>query len=201
MHLNNLYLSYNKAMESPETNTLTGMNRYIQKIEDFLPEQDAASVMRFAESMLLLHRVVLVSDAYFQGLGTSKGRFLILTRLLLSDSPDGESISDLRPFYPISYAAMSGVLDTLEKDNMVERCTNIEDRRKVNIRLTEKGRTFIIDFLPPHVANVKKIGLGIDEEELAVLFSSLKKIIAGFERLTSCSSEENNNGDVGRKER
>ena len=171
-------------MEQNGTNNLPGMKDFLPKFEEFLPEQDVEFMMRFAEMMLLLHRVVLVGDAYFQSMGTAKGRFIILTRLLLSDSSSGESISDLRPFYPISYAAMSGVLDTLEKDGMIERCANPEDRRKVNIRLSEKGRKFIIDFLPAHVENVQKIGSGLKEDEIAQMFGSLKKIIVGFERLT-----------------
>ncbi len=187
-------------MEPDEMNDLPGMKKYIQKFEDVVPGQDADFLMKFAEMMLLLHRVVVVSDAYFQSMGTSKGRFLILTRLLLADSPNGESISDLRPFYPISYAAMSGVLDTLEKDNMVERCANKEDRRKVNIRLTEKGRTFIMDFLPPHVQNVKKIGVGFDEGEIASMFTSLEKILDGFEELARFSSGNIDADRVGRKE-
>jgi len=171
-------------MKQNGTDNLAGMMDFLPKFEAFLPEQDVEFMMRFAETMLLVHRVVVVSDAYFQSMGTAKGRFLILTRLLLSDSSSGESISDLRPFYPISYAAMSGVLDTLEKDGMIERCANPEDRRRVNIRLSEKGRKFIIDFLPAHVENIQKIGSGLQEDEIGQMFGSLKKIIAGFERLT-----------------
>jgi len=96
-----------------------------------MPNQDVVPMMKFVETMLLLHRVVMVSDAYFKSLGTSKGRYFIMMRLLLSDSPGGESISELRLFYPISLAAMSGVLDTLEKDDLVERCANLGDRRKM----------------------------------------------------------------------
>jgi DNA-binding MarR family transcriptional regulator len=171
-------------MEQNGTDNLPGMKDFLPEFEELLPEQDVESMMRFSEMMLLLHRVVVVSDTYFQSMGTAKGRFFILTRLLLSDSSSGDSISDLRPFYPISYAAMSGVLDTLEKDDMIERCANLEDRRRVNIRLSEKGRKFIIDFLPAHVENVKKIGSRLQEGEVAQILDSLKRIIGGFERLT-----------------
>jgi DNA-binding MarR family transcriptional regulator len=186
-------------MEHNGTDNLPGMKDFLPKFEEFLPEPDVAFIMRFAETMLLLHRVVVVSDAYFQSMGTAKGRFLILTRLLLSDSSSGDSISDLRPFYPISYAAMSGVLDTLEKDGMIERCANPEDRRKVNIRLSEKGRKFIIDFLPAHVENVKKIGLRLQEDEVAQMFGSLKKIINGFEQLTQSLPGKSSTANGGRK--
>jgi len=95
---------------------------------------------------------------------------VILTWLLLSDASSGESISALRPFYPISYAAMTGVLDTLEKDGLIERSANPEDRRRVNIRLSEKRRKFIIDFLPVHVENVKKISSELQEDDAAQMF-------------------------------
>lgn len=186
-------------MESKGIDKSTEMKEFLSKFEEFLSGQDVEFMMKFAEMMLLLHRVVVVSDTYFQKMGTSKGRFLLLIRLLLSDSPAGESISVLRPFYPISYAAMSGVLDTLEKDGMVERCDNPEDRRKVNIRLTDKGRGFIVNFLPAHVDNVKKIGSALQEEEVEQLFGSMKKIIGGFEHLANSLPKERGNKDGGRK--
>lgn len=186
-------------MELNGIGKLPEMKKFLTGFEAFLSEQNVEFIMKFAEMMLLLHRVVVVSDAYFQKMGTSKGRFLILVRLLLSDSPSGESISALRPFYPISYAAMSGVLDTLEKDGMVERCVNPEDRRKVNIRLTGKGRGFIVDFLPAHLENVKKIGSEIQEDEIEQMFDSLKKIIGRFERLINSLPEKHSNKGRGRK--
>jgi DNA-binding MarR family transcriptional regulator len=186
-------------MELNGTGKLQGMKEFQPRMEEFLSGQDVEFMMKFAEMMLLLHRVVVVSDAYFQKMGTSKGRFLILIRLLLSNSPAGESISVLRPFYPISYAAMSGVLDTLEKDSMIERCDNPEDRRKVNIRLTVKGRGFITDFLPPHLENIKNIGSELQEDQIEHLFGSLKMIIGGFERLAKSPPEERSYKGAGRK--
>lgn len=186
-------------MEQTGTEKSPEMKEFLPKFEEFLSGKDVEFMMKFAEMMLLLHRVVVVSDAYFQKMGTSKGRFLLLVRLLFSNSPAGESISDLRPFYPISYAAMSGVLDTLEKDGMIERCDNPEDRRKVNIRLTDKGRGFIIDFLPAHLENVKKVGSALQEDEVEQLFGSLKNIIGGFERLAKSLPEKRSNESAGRE--
>ncbi len=180
-------------MEPNGIGNLPEMKKMLTTFETFLSGQNVEFIIKFAEMMLLLHRVVVVSDAYFQKMGTSKGRFLLMVRLLLSDSPAGESISVLRPFYPISYAAMSGVLNTLEKDGMVERCINPEDRRKVNIRLTGKGRGFIVDFLPAHLENVKKIGAEIQEDEVEQMFDSLKKIIGRFERLIKSLPEDRGN--------
>lgn len=186
-------------MERNGSGKLQEIKDFLPKFEEYLSGQDAEFVVEFAEIMLLLHRVVVVSDAYFQKIGTSKGRFFLLVRLLFSDSPAGESISALRPFYPISYAAMSGVLDTMEKDGMIERCNNPEDRRKVNIRLTDKGRSFIIDFLPVHLENIKKIGSELQEDEVEQLFGTLKMIIGGFERLAKCLPEECIDKGAGRK--
>lgn len=177
-------------MELNGKDTQLNMKDYLPRFEEYLEEQDVGFMMSFAETMLLLHRVVVVSDGYFQSMGTSKGRFLILIRLLLSDTPEGESISALRPFYPISYAAMSGVLDTLEKDGMIERCANPADRRRVNIRLTRTGRDFIVNFMPNHLENIKRIASGFIEDEVAVLSTSLKKLITGFEQVSTARREK-----------
>ncbi|MEX0719707.1 MAG: MarR family transcriptional regulator [Balneolaceae bacterium] len=62
------------------------------------------------------------------------------------------------------------VIDNLEKNGLVIRSKNPNDRRAVIINLTKKGKTFIMDFFPQHLAKII--------EEFSVLTSAEKKSLA-----------------------
>ena len=169
------------ASEIKQQTAKPDFRKFDARLKALFPELDVDFMVGFGSTMLMLHTFMVLTESYFQSLGTSKGRFLILVRLLISDSPVGESISSLRPFYPISYAAMSGVLDTLEKDGMIERLSHPSDRRKVNIRITEAGRAFMMDFVPKHLENIKALSSLLTEEDRVMLPEIVQKLIRGFE--------------------
>lgn len=70
--------------------------------------------------------------------GLSVSQLHLLTPLL--DSPDGESVGSLADNAEIASPTATRMLDSLERDGVVERRTSSEDRRRVVIRLTEQGR-------------------------------------------------------------
>ena len=157
------------------------IDQHLEKFEEIFPELDVAFVLRSAGTMLLIHTFMMLTESYFKSAGTSKSRFIILVRLLISKSPEGESISNIRPFYPISNAALSGVLDTLERDGMIERLANASDRRKVNVRITENGRRFIMGFFPRHLKNVKTMSAFVTDGDMSTLSDILQRLIHGVE--------------------
>lgn len=162
---------------------------YSRRFRALFPGLDVDFMVGFGSTMLMLHTLMVQTESYFQSVGTSKGRFLILVHLLIVDSPQGESISELRLFYPITYAAMSGVLDTLEKDGMIKRLTHPTDRRKVNIRITDAGRTFMMDFIPKHLENLRSISALLKDDDRTRFPDILQKLITGFGRFLSPDSE------------
>jgi DNA-binding MarR family transcriptional regulator len=171
------------------TNQKPTIYEFADQFEVLFPGLNAAFMLRFAGTMLRIHSFMMLTESYFQSAGTSKGRFIVLVRLLISKSPEGESISSIRPFYPISNAALSGILDTLERDAMIERLPNPSDRRKVNIRITEPGRRFIMGFLPKHLQNVKTMSAFVTDEEISTLSNIVQKLIHGVELFLSKETE------------
>jgi DNA-binding MarR family transcriptional regulator len=165
-------------------------SEYFYKLEKMFPDLDIDFMVGFGSTMLRIHRLMVLTESYFQNVGTSKSRFLILARLLIADSPQGESISQIRLFYPISYAAMSGVLDTLEKDGMIERLSHPSDRRKVNIVITDAGREFMMNFIPSHIENLKAISACLSNEDMMAFSDTLKTLITGFGDFLSKDSDK-----------
>jgi DNA-binding MarR family transcriptional regulator len=73
--------------------------------------------------------------------GLSEGRFELLLRLKHgSDAPLGELAEQLH----VSPRNVTGLVDHLERDGLVERRPDPNDRRSVRAHLTEKG-TFLIE--------------------------------------------------------
>jgi MarR family 2-MHQ and catechol resistance regulon transcriptional repressor len=64
------------------------------------------------------------------------------------------------------------VIDNLQKNGMVEKKTDPNDRRAVIISLTKKGRSFIEDFFPKHLDKIK--------EEFSCLSIKEKEQLAGI---------------------
>ncbi|MCK5879308.1 MAG: MarR family transcriptional regulator [Holophagae bacterium] len=165
---------------------------YFARFKKLLPGMDLDFMFNFARGMQLLHHTLILAESYFQKVGLSKSRFLILVHLLVSESPDGESISDLCPFYPMSSPTMTGLLDTLEKEGMIARLPNPSDRRKVNIRITDAGRAFMMDFLPKHQANARAMSKFLTPGDREMLPAILQKLNTGIEGFLSRDEEQAN---------
>lgn len=71
------------------------------------------------------------------------------------------------------------VIKNLEKDGLVKRYSDPEDKRATIIALTDKGREVIENILPEHIMNISKIfNILTDEEKL-----TLKKILKKFKEI------------------
>jgi MarR family transcriptional regulator, negative regulator of the multidrug operon emrRAB len=70
--------------------------------------------------------------------GLSEGRFVLL--FLLDAAADGLSPKTLAEQAGVTRATVTGLLDGLERDGMIERHSADNDRRALCIRLTSKGK-------------------------------------------------------------
>ncbi|MGL4873083.1 MAG: MarR family winged helix-turn-helix transcriptional regulator [Clostridium sp.] len=61
------------------------------------------------------------------------------------------------------------VIKNLEKDGLVVKRVDAEDRRAVFISITEKGRKIIEDMFPKHVENINNIFSVLTDEEKKML--------------------------------
>ncbi len=68
----------------------------------------------------------------------SEGRFVIL--FLLDSADDGLAPNELAAQSGVTRATITGLLDGLERESLIERHTQNDDRRTVRVRLTPKGK-------------------------------------------------------------
>lgn len=119
-----------------------------------------------------------VIDAHFNARGLSQGRFTVL--MLLFDKNNGEpqalTPAQLAEQSGVTRATMTGLIDTLERADMVVRTPDPADRRQVSVQLTPHGLQFLQDMLPEHFARINTLLEPLSDKERRTLVRLLGKI-------------------------
>lgn len=89
--------------------------------------------------------------------GLSQGRFTVLMLLNCDENQGTASPSELSEAAGVSRAAMTAIIDGLEKEGLVAREPHPEDRRKLGVRISDRGRGLMEGIVPGFFA-------GIDEQ-------------------------------------
>lgn len=111
--------------------------------------------------------------------GISQGRFTVLMLLnCCSDVPC--TPADLAARSGVTRAAMTGLVDTLEKDGIVTREADAADRRSILVRLTQTGHALLERMLPDYFACVAAIMAPLRPGERKQLVSLLQKLQRGL---------------------
>jgi DNA-binding MarR family transcriptional regulator len=77
----------------------------------------------------------------------------------------------------VTRATMTGLIDTLERDGLVKRVRDANDRRMMSVNLTPKGRKLLEKILPSHFRAMAGIMSPLKESERKTLVSFLNKIL------------------------
>jgi DNA-binding MarR family transcriptional regulator len=94
--------------------------------------------------------------------GITVAQSFILFSLLEND---GLYVKSLAERLIIDSSAITGLVDRLEKENLVERRVDPEDRRAFRIFLTEKGRNLANTISPIALEFNEKLKAGLNKEE------------------------------------
>lgn len=93
------------------------------------------------------------------------------------------TLGDLQPrqlaaLSGVSRAAVSGVLNTLERDGLVERLREHSDGRLVTVRLTEDGAERVQAVYRAQNRRERELFASLDDDELDVLSSFIRRLLA-----------------------
>ncbi|MEM9064371.1 MAG: MarR family transcriptional regulator [Planctomycetota bacterium] len=140
------------------------------------------------ELWLLLLRtasdVLAEFEAFLAGHGLSQGRFIVLM-LLNKCISEPATASDLADRSGMSRGAMTGVIDSLEEEGLVERTRSAEDRRSWVVKITPAGESRLDEILPGHFEGISERMGVLDEGERAQLSEQLKRFLDAGELLTA----------------
>ncbi|MEO8875782.1 MAG: MarR family transcriptional regulator [Polyangiaceae bacterium] len=104
-------------------------------------------------------------------------RFDLLANLIRED---GQTLAALSRRMLVTAGNVTGLVDRAERDGLVERRNDPEDRRLSRVFLTKKGRALIVSLLPRHAALVVDLLGGIDAKDRKELRRLLGKLRGSF---------------------
>ncbi|PRX45193.1 DNA-binding MarR family transcriptional regulator [Prauserella shujinwangii] len=142
-----------------------------------LPEIDADAL----RLVLTLHRVTsaIVYDlesAVHRPRGLSWPGFRVLFVLWIAGPLESKRVAELSG---MSRAAVSALVNTLERDGLVSRRQADHDRRAVQLSLTDTGRETIVGDYHAHNEREQAWATTLDPAERAQLVGLLEKLMAG----------------------
>jgi len=76
----------------------------------------------------------------------------------------------------IASSSITYVVDKLEKKDLILRTHYPEDRRIINVSITDEGRKMMDEIFPVHTKGIQRILEGLDTNEKKEMISQLKKL-------------------------
>ncbi len=144
----------------------------------YIPDADLSRVEAALICVRTMNDLYQSVEANLSRFGLSVGRLGILI-LLHNSGEAGRTPSELADEGGITRATVTGLLDGLEKEGLVERIKHPGDRRMLHIRMTPKGRDLIAAVLPSHVQLIAWALGSLTEAEIQQLIALAEKIGTG----------------------
>lgn len=126
----------------------------------------------------LIHIVDLLSEkeeAYLAKYDLSQARFVVLKLLSIAEEGSVKS-SDIADRAAVSKATMTGLLDALERQGLIERIIGKEDRRVIFVKLSKKGKSLLARMTPGYFKCISQMTSVLREEERKRIVASMQKI-------------------------
>jgi DNA-binding MarR family transcriptional regulator len=145
------------------------------------PELDPSPIEVFGRIHRISLRYQAVAAAGFESHGITSESFDVLAALRRSGPPFQMSSSELATGFLLSAAGVSFRLDRLEREGLIERFRDDQDRRVVYARLTDAGRAKADRVIETHLENTRKLLTGLpsdDRDHLGRLLSQLESSMA-----------------------
>lgn len=140
-------------------------------------ELDIASVEACLAFLRATADVQTALEAHFARYGLSMGKFTVLMQL--SQADEGLTPSECAERSGVTRATITGLLDGLEREQLVERQPCSRDRRMLSVRLTQKGKTLLTQLLPDHFCRTTGLMAHLTANEKKTLIKLLEKLQAG----------------------
>jgi DNA-binding MarR family transcriptional regulator len=145
------------------------------------PDYDLSAVHVIGRMARIMEYVDAALEEKFEEFGISRASFDVMATLRRVGPPYRLSQRELMDSLMRTSGSISVRIDALERANLVRREAASEDRRSVNVTLTEAGFALIEMVAPQHLKN--------EQELLAALDATQRKTLTGLLRTWLCALE------------
>lgn len=151
--------------------TAEGLKKFAQRY----PEADVSAIATFLHLLRVATDLSTALDECLQRHGLLQGRWWVLI-LLLREETRVSTPSVLAEKSGVARATMTGLIDGLERDGLVERVFDPADRRRVSVKLTDSGQDKLDEVMPDYYSQLQRCMAGLDETGRDDLRKMLKLI-------------------------
>jgi DNA-binding MarR family transcriptional regulator len=136
------------------------------------PDADVSAVATLLTLLRVATDLSQALDAFLARHGLLQGRWWVLILLFREETLES-SPSVLAEKSGVSRATMTGLLDGLERDHLVQRLFDSTDRRRITVRLTSEGQAVLDAVMPDYYRRVRVLMAGLDGTQRTLLQSML----------------------------
>jgi DNA-binding MarR family transcriptional regulator len=156
------------AKPGPELASDESGRLYSPRVRNLLAplQVDSTALEALAALKLAARSLSLLQERWAEKHGLSEGRLGVLFRLYRSGATP---LGDLAHNLDSTPRNITGLVDHLERDGLVERVPDPDDRRSVRARLTEAGRTRIETIWKEGLERQHVMAGALSKEDLAQL--------------------------------
>jgi DNA-binding MarR family transcriptional regulator len=147
------------------------------------PDADITAVSGFLHLLRVATDLSIALDACLSKHQLLQGRWWVLI-LLMREASKTLTPSILAEKAGVSRATMTGLIDGLEQSNLVTRIYTKDDRRSVQIKLTEAGQYKLDVVMPDYYRRLRKCMQALDADKRLQLQHMLELINSGIPALT-----------------
>ena len=144
----------------------------LKKFAERYADVDSRSVTHFLNILRIGTELAESLDRFLATHGLLQGRWWVLILLMRGDDLTSTP-SELAEKAGVSRATMSGLINGLLRDGLVDRQEDNNDRRSYSILLTAAGQDKLDEVMPDYYPRVKKMMNAIPEQQREDLVNQL----------------------------
>ncbi|MFF5444624.1 MarR family winged helix-turn-helix transcriptional regulator [Streptomyces sp. NPDC012888] len=144
------------------------------------PELDVTAMGVFGRIYRISRGMGEEMDRVYARFGISRGEFDVIATLRRSGAPYTLSPRRLADTMMITTGGMTGRLDKLEKAGLLSRSPDPNDRRGLQVTITDKGLELIDEAVVAGLRAQQAALAGFGEEETELLTHLLRRLLAGM---------------------
>lgn len=140
-----------------------------------MESKDERSTRLLNELKKMINTIDEKHNSFFEKYDISLPKFGVLL-VLYDNNDDGVMLSYIGEQLLVSKANITGLIDRLEKQGLVERIRDNKDRRKISATLTEDGRKFTEMIMQKYREWSSRLFLLMEDDDQEQLIGLLQKL-------------------------
>lgn len=151
----------------------------LQQLASDVPNVDQDAVASFMALIKVSGQAINALESHFAAHNLSQGRFFVLMFLYIAGD-EGLSATKIAEKALVTRATMTGLIDSLEREELVKRHPHPTDRRTNVVRITKKGHDLMDTILPDHYGKLMDYMSELEKDEKQQLVDLLRKVMYGL---------------------